>query len=435
MKKNYYLLLALTSLIFISCSGENDKYQPIQGYKGMIKRIVSYSYESDFHKSKIISKYGAPIPAYIREYNKYGNATMSVGIDLPDDDDQQVCIVYIDSIAYNKKQELDSIVSYVIYTNTNEVMYYNEPQKLINSNTTFVEKTIEKCHYTKKGSSESQIKTSTLFYETKKLDNISNVIQDFYKNRFGYFGESFLNHIPKTDTTSIVLIDYDNDKIIREKHQNKEITYYYDKDLLSSKTIITENDTTTIKYNYKDGHLWEVKSDDTIERYDNQGRTIYYKTDNREEINTYKGDTIKISSKSTDYGNFVYFSKENQDSLDVFSISINLADEKLYTDDVIMLLEKFAKNEISQEKLMNEIESIIYKIDDSEFNTFTSTVYSNYDTHNNPLNTEESTIYMNNNYAAFSSPSLSKYKYYLDKKVTKRERKDITEKEIEYYSE
>ena len=214
MKKKHYLLLALTSIIFISCIGENDKYQPIQGYKGMIKRIASYNYESDFHKNKIISKYGTPIPENIKKYNKYGNETMTVYIDLPDDDDEQVCTIYIDSITYNKEQKQESIVSYTIYTNTNEVMYYNEPQKLINSNTTFVEKAIKKCHYIKTGNSESQIKTSTLFYETKNLDNISNVIQDFYKNRFGYFGESFLNHIPKTDTTSIVLIDYDNDKIM-----------------------------------------------------------------------------------------------------------------------------------------------------------------------------------------------------------------------------
>ena len=40
---------------------------------------------------------------------------------------------------------------------------------------------------------------------------------------------------------------------------------------------------------------------------------------------------------------------------------------------------------------------------------------------------------MTNNYSMFSSPSLSKYKYYLDKKVIKSESRDITEREIEYY--
>lgn len=431
MKRIHYLLLALTYLNFISCTDGNNKYQPVQGYKGKIKRIVSYNYENDFQKNKIISKYGTLIPEYIKEYNKYGNETMNMRINLPDDDDKQVCIIHIDSIAYNKKQEQESVVSYAIYTNTNEVMYYNDPQKLIKSNTTFVEKAVKNSYYTRTGNSESQIKTSTLSYETKSLDNISNAIKTFYKDRFGYFGESLLNQIPTTDTTSIVFIDYDNDKVMHERHPNKDITYYYDNDLLSSKTIVTKDDTTTIKYNYKDAYLWEVKSDNTIERYDNQGRTIYHKTDNREEINIFKGDSINISSTTTNYGNFINFSKVNKDSLNIFSISISLADEKLYTDDVIMHLEKYSNEEITKEKLMTEIEAIIYKIDDSSYNSFTSTIYSNYDTHNNPLKIEKIRTTMMNNYSMFSNNS--NLKYYLDKKVIKRERKDITEREIEYF--
>ena len=120
MKKLHYLLLALVTITFISCGGEKNRYQPIQGYKGMVKRIVSYNYENDFQKNKIISKYGVLIPKYIKEYNKYGNETMNVIIDLPDDDDEQVCVIYIDSISYDKKQKQESLVRYTIYTNTNE---------------------------------------------------------------------------------------------------------------------------------------------------------------------------------------------------------------------------------------------------------------------------------------------------------------------------
>ncbi|MDO5490702.1 MAG: hypothetical protein Q4F52_11475, partial [Bacteroidaceae bacterium] len=190
---------------------------------------------------------------------------------------------------------------------------------------------------------------------------------------------------------------------------------------------------TETTYSYKNGYLWETKTGDIIERYDNKGRSIYYKTNKREEIHIYKGDSIKISSTSNNHGNHISFSKVNQDSLNVFSASLDLADEKFYTDDVIVNFEKFTNNEISQEKLMDEIEQIIYKIDDSNYNSFTSTIYSNYDTHNNPLKIEESKTTMMNNYSMFSNDS--NLKYYLDKKVIKRERKDITEKEIEYFKQ
>ena len=200
-----------------------------------------------------------------------------------------------------------------------------------------------------------------------------------------------------------------------------------------SQTAVTENDTIITTYSYKDGYLSEVKTDDTIKRYDKKGRLVYNKNNNREEINIFKGESIEITSTSSSIGHFIYFSKVNQDSLNIFSISLNLADENHYADDVIMQIEKFANNEISQEKIMNEIEQIIYKIDDSNYNSFTSTIYTNFDTHNNPLKIELNRTTMTNNYSMFSSPSLSKYKYYLDKKVIKSESRDITEREIEYY--
>lgn len=437
MKKLHYLLLALVTITFISCGGEKNRYQPIQGYKGMVKRIVSYNYENDFQKNKIISKYGVLIPKYIKEYNKYGNETMNVIIDLPDDDDEQVCVIYIDSISYDKKQKQESLVRYTIYTNTNEIMYYNDPQRLIKSNTTFTQKEVEETHYTRKGDSESRITISTLSFETKSLDNISKTIQNVIKKRLEYLGDSFLNETYIPDTTSVIHLKYENDKIIHEKHQgylsSKEITNYYDKDLLLSQTAVTENDTIITTYSYKDGYLSEVKTDDNIKRYDKKGRLVYNKNNNREEINIFKGDSIEITSTSSSIGHFIYFSKVNQDSLNIFSISLNLADENRYADDVIMQIEKFANNEISQEKIMNEIEQIIYKIDDSNYNSFTSTIYTNFDTHNNPLKIELNRTTMTNNYSMFSSPSLSKYKYYLDKKVIKSESRDITEREIEYY--
>lgn len=403
MKTTHYLLLSFISVALMACTGNMEKtYEPLKGYNGKIKKLVTYEYESDIEKSRIISKYGAPIPKSVQEYNKYGKLERSINIELPTQEGEDLlCTIEVDSISYNKQQQQDCSVKYIILVRPDEVSAYNEPEKLIQSNTTLVIKSISKTEFKADDNRTTEITRTDLSYDDKKSGNI---VQSLCCDSKTY----------------------------------NEIVRLYDKGLLMSESdisryrFINHSDTNTTEYKYKNDLLWEKRGKSSLYRYDEKGRVIYEKAGQFETISTYK-DTSVISTSSIKNGedaNSATLEIWDKDSLSLFSVYINLDDRKYYVDDAILLLEKYRDEELSQGELIDEIEKIVSKVDDSFMNRITIVNYENYDAFNNPLKIVEKIITISNK-AAFM-PSAYRY-LYSGRGVDKSESKDITEKEIEYY--
>lgn len=434
MKPIHYLMLGVIIALFAACSGGAEKqYVPLDGYNGKVKRLVTYEYESDIQKNRIISKYGCMIPESVKEYNKYGLLEREISIRLPEeDDDYEICVVEVDSTRYNKQNQEIYSATYTIFVNPEDVTLYNEPQTLINSNATFCIKYERHTEYVIKDGITYETKVVRTYRDIDRLSTLPASLERGIRERLKY-SDILSPEISLLDTVKRET-EYKNGKLVRksESHRDNywETLNQYENELLVGSTRISNKDTTRIKYTYKNGALWEVNDGWWTTRFDEIGREIYRLNKNGyETVKTYK-DTSVISTSSDKYGTNVYLDIVNKDSLAVLSVSIDLDDKDSYVDDAIMLLERFRDGEISSKEFENEVEKIVLKIDESDYNRIKTTTYSDCDAYNNPLKIVEKRISLSNRYSLFSSSYL---KYYLDPGVRRYEYKDITEKEIEYY--
>lgn len=429
-------MLGVIIALFAACSGGAEKqYVPLDGYNGKVKRLVTYEYESDIQKNRIISKYGCMIPESVKEYNKYGLLEREISIRLPEeDDDYEICVVEVDSTRYNKQNQEIYSATYTIFVNPEDVALYNEPQTLINSNTTFCIKCEHHTEYVIKDGITYETKVVRTYRDIDRLSTLPASLERGIRAWLKY-SDILSPEISLLDTVKRET-EYKNGKLVRKveryKDNYRETLNQYENELLVGSTQISKKDTTHITYTYRNGVLWEESNGLWTTRFDENGREIYQHSKNGYEIvKTYK-DTSAISISSGNYGTTVYLETVNKDSLAVLSVTIDLDDRESYVDDAIMLLERFRDGEISSKEFESEVEEIVLKIDESDYNSIETTTYSNYDAYNNPLKIVEKRISLSNKYSLFSSSSYY-LKYYLDRGVNRYEYKDITEKEIEYY--
>ncbi len=402
-----FLCYALSAVLILFMSCTNGEYKPIEGYNGKVKRLVTYSYKTSFDKNRMVSQYGSLIPNKIEEYSKQGMLERKIEITLPDEDvDNAICVIEVDSILYNRELKVTSSVKYTIYVSPEDVVLYNEPEKLITSNKTFTIKNESTTSYGIKGNKKYESTITNVYYDLSKLSKLPTA----FGSHIEYL-EYYSMGLSKSDTLKCEYV-YENDKIIRKVAYHTSI-----------------NDSITTTYTYKDGMLWEENDGGYIKRFDNKGREIYSKFNTHETITTYK-DTTAISLSTSEYGKTISLEMVNRDSLIIMSASIDIDNRDSYEDEAVMLLERFRDEKISQMEFEKDVESLVSKIDESDWNSIETLSYSNYDVFNNPLNIVKNKIIMINKYAHIPSESL---KYILDRGVLKNRYTYITEKEIEYY--
>ena len=433
MRYSHCLMLGAVIALSAACSNAGgNKYEPLDGYNGKVKKLVTYTYESDIQKNRIISKYGCMIPESIKEYSNHGLLERKISIRLPEeDDDYEVCVVYVDSMRYNNQNQEVYSARYKIFVTPDEVALYGEPEKLINSNTTFWIKYENHTKYVVEGDIATETKVVHTYRDINKLSTLPASLERDIRGWLKYL-DIYTPEASLVDTV-IRKTEYKNGKLVREIESQRdkywETLNQYENGLLVGSTRISQKDTTYIKYTYRDGVLWEEDNGFWTTRYDEKGRVIYRNSKNGSEtVRTYK-DTSTISTSSGKYGTTVSLETVNKDSLSVLTVSIDLKDRDYYVDDALILLEKFRDGEIPSKDFEREVEKIVLKIDESGSNRIETTTYSEYDTYNNPLKIVKKKIRLSNKYS-FSSSYL---KYYLDRGFNRYEDKEITEKAIEYY--
>ena len=432
MKPHYYIILCVITAIFVACSnGSKCEYESLDGYNGKVKKIIIYNYENDIQVNRIISKYGGKIPESVREYNKCGLLEREISVSLPDeDDDCNICTIKVDSTRYNKQNQEVYNVIYTIFVSPDEVLLYNEPERLINSSSTYTIKYERNTEYLAKDNMIFETKVECVHQDINKLYELPTTME---KNVGRYLRDLGINPEMSFMDTLMFEREYHNGQLIRkiEYHDDycMETLNSYDDGLLVGSTEISKGDTTHTKYSYENGILREVNNGFWTHRYDDKGRLIYLHSKNgSESVRMYK-DTSSISTLSDKYlGNSVDLDIVNKDSLVVLNVSIDLDERSTYVDDAIILLERFRDREISQKELENEVEKIALKIDESTHSAIETTVYSNYDICNNPLKIVKRRI-------CISTSSDSYFRHYLglDRVVNRFEHKDIVEKQIEYF--
>lgn len=441
MQKSFFILFSI--LTVIACNnGSSLKYQPVKDLKGEIRRISTYSYESDIQKNRIIAKYGVPIPESVVIYNKYGSPEVSIDIQLPDNDDPQICYVTVDSVFYDKHNRMKGKHLYEIFVQPADLHSYEDPSVLLNLDNSFSVKRFVRVEVSDEKTKRVEEHISEFPNNLDKYKTLPNVMQKAIHEWFDYRGipiDIFDSKDVRNDTTTFIY-EYDKDKLIREREESSrsvnETVRKYDGENLIEEIRINDTDTSKTTYSYKNGKLFQKQEGETITNYDEQERVISRVRGDDQTIYTYK-DTTTLSTShyvftsSSKEMNCVYFYRYNKDGLILFSADLNLKDSDLYLDDAILLFENFRDGLIDEGSLRKGMEAIILKIDDSDFNHVDKTDYSNYDSHGNPLRIIKTTTSLSNNYSYLSS--FSYLKYYIDKKVTEHSYKRILEREIEYY--
>lgn len=437
-----FVFSLLSCLAIVSCnSGSNDtlKYTPVENFKGEVRKVVTYSYESDIQKNKKIAEYGAPIPDEIISYNKYGSQEASIEISLPDDDEPNICVVRVDSVKYDKKGNVVAQKRHVIFTSPEEVINYANPALILSSNNSFAIHVNTKYEVNEENNKRIEKKITNEFVDIDKFNALPVYMQSIIEERF-FWGDTkqiLVSGTLPSDTTTVIY-EFGGKNIVREIEEvgttRSEIRRKYDGDNKIEEIRISGADSIRTTFVYKNGVLSEEHIGDAITRYDEKGREIAKIDGHNLSITTYK-DTTKLSTEHFENyttGNFVSFKRYSKEGLVLFSAILNLGEEDLYVDDAVLLFENFRDGIIDEYKLREEMESIVYKIDESNFNSLKKTNYSNYDSHGNPLKIVQTTTQMYNNYSFFRKNDYTRY--YTTKRVLKSDSKDIKEREIEYYN-
>ena len=434
-------LLSIACVAVWACnngSGESLKYEPIEGLKGEIHKIVTFSYESDIQKNKIIAKYGTPVPKSIICYNKYGSPEVSIEFSLPDDDDPQICLVGVDSSLYDKKNHLIGRRGHVFFVLPEDFSNFDNPTMLLNSEKFFATNVTVHSEVTEEKNKRIERFITEQTLDQEKFESLPQYMQSNIRERYFRYGDnSFLDTGMLPNDTTTTTYEYDGENVIRELTESKdnvtEVLTKYDGDNPIEELRIYNSDTTKTVFTYKNGVLSEKRVGDALTRYDEQGREIAEIHGDNLSIMTYK-DTTKLSTHHFVFSkasNSVYFNRYNKEGLELFSAELHLEDDDTYVDDAVLLFENFRDGVIDEVELRKGMESIIYKVEESSLNSIEKKTYSNYDSHGNPIKIVEKRTSMSNSYAYMSSYSY--FKYYLEKKVNKYEYKDITEREIEYF--
>lgn len=435
------VLLIFACLAIWSCNSggsESLKYEPIKDLKGEIRKVVTYSYESDIQKNKMIAKYGAPVPKSVICYNKYGSPEVSIEFSLPDDDDPQICLVGVDSTSYDKKNHLIGRKSHIIFVLPEDFSNFDNPTILLNSEKTFVTNVTVRSEVTEEKDKRVERMISEQTLDPERFKTLPQHMQNVIRERYFWYGDkSFLDTGTLPNDTTTITYEYAGKKVIRELTERKddvtEVLTRFEGDNPIEELRIHNSDTTKTVFTYKNGVLSEKRVGDALTRYDEQGREIAEIRGDNQSIMTYK-DTTKLSTHHFVFSkasNSVYFNRYNKDGLELLSAELHLEDEDSYVDDAVLLFENFRDGVIDEAELRKGMESIIYKIDESSLNSIEKNTYSNYDSHGNPLKIVQTRTRMSNSYAYMSSYTY--LKYYLEKKVNKYDYKEITEREIEYY--
>lgn len=433
-------LLSLSCLAVLSCNNggrESLKYEPVKDLKGEVRKVVTYSYESDIQKNKIIAKYGAPIPKSIICYNKYGSPEVSIEFSLPKDDEPQICLVGVDSSYYDKKNHFIGRRSHVIFVLPEDFSNFDNPTILLNSEKIFATNVIVRSEVMEEKNKRIEKFITEQTLDQERFKTLPQHMQSIIRDRFFWQDDnSFLDTGTLPNDTTTTIREYDGRKVIRELTERKddvtEVLTKFEGDNPIEELHIHNSDTTKIVFSYKNGILNEKRVGGALTRYDEQGREIAEIQGNNQSIMTYK-DTTKLSTHHFVFSrasNSVYFYRYNKDGLELFSAGLHLEDKDTYVDDAVLLFENFRDGLIDEGELSKGMESIIYKVEDSSMNSIEKKTYSNYDSHGNPLKIVETIIRMSNSYAYMSNSYL---KYYLEKKVNKYNYKQITEREIEYF--
>lgn len=435
------VLLSLACLTVLACNngGKNSlKYEPVKDLKGEIRKVVTYSYESDIQKNRMIAKYGSPIPESIICYNKYGSQEVSIEYSLPDDDDPQICLVAVDSVLYDKNNHMIGRRNHVIFVRPEDFSNFDNPSLLMASDDVFFTNVFVHSEVSEEKNKRIERFITEQTLDPERFKRLPQHMQSVLRERYFFYGDNAFLETGKlpTDTTTTTY-EYDGKKIIRELDVKKddvtEILTKYDGENPIEEIRIHNSDTIKTVYTYKNGVLSEKRVGDALTRYDEQGREIAEIRGDNQSIMTYK-DTTKLSTHHFVFSkasNSVYFNRYNKDGLELFSAELHLEDEDSYVDDAVLLFENFRDGIIDETELRKGMESIIYKIDESSLNSIEKNTYSNYDSHGNPMKIVQTRTRMSNSYAYMSSYTY--LKYYLEKKVNKHDYKKITEREIEYY--
>lgn len=433
MKTFHYLLLLATLVGTISC-GKKHQYQPIEGYNGKVKSIITYEYKSEIDRNRQISKYGEMIPSSIERFNRYGLLTSRISIDI----DDEIFYIWFDSIQYNNYDPLFETRGEILCDNFEDLCKLKTLEDLLNSTSTEYSKWDTQIIKTKTG---DNVETETTITQT--THNI-NKQKSLYTSVYDLTEE---HNCIKADTTTHT-IKYDKHGRVINKQTDKQIIWneYGNNLLTKSISIDTEsNDTLAVtKYSYINNSLREEHTEtpekDIIKRYDENGRIIYdyiniFDFRQQETVNTYNDTSCLSTTYSVLYEEESYYidmSITNKDGLTVFTSFIDLGNEDRYINKATRLLEQYRDNNISLDEFETELEDQVLKMHDSERNNFTTITYSEFDSHNNPLKIKTTEITMTNSYSYFSD-SFSHLKYYLEPKVYKHSYTNVKEKVIEYY--
>ena len=439
MRRFIFFLLSCLAVWSCNSSGnESLKYVPLENLKGEIKKLVTYSYDSDIQKNKIIAQYGAPIPNEIIYYNQYGSPEVSIKISLPDDDDPDICLVTVDSVKYDKRNSILARRGHVILTRSDDMTSFENPQLLLDSKNSYAVHTNvrvnvkdEKGKRIEQSITEGSVDIDKFYSLPEDMQNI------ILKSFFWLAPERFSDTTKLQSDTTTITYEYNEGRIVREieegKNQVSEIRRIYDGDKKTEEIRILNTDTTRTVFTYKNGKLSEERVGDAITRYDEQGREIARINGKELSIKTYR-DTTEITTEHSErysVSNYVTFKRFRKDGLVLFSAILSLDDRDMYVDDAVLLFEKYRDGVIDESALRDEMEAMVYKIDESNLNSIEKTIYDNYDSHGNPLTIVQSYTNMYNSYSFYSRNNYSKY--FSTKKVLKTESRKITEREIEYY--
>lgn len=434
-------LFAVSCLAIIACNnnaGEKIKYVPVEDLKGEVKKVVTYSYESDIEKNKMIAQYGAVIPETIECYNKYGSLEVGIRIELPDEDEPQICYVGIDSVKFDKNNRMILRSGYVVLVLPNALSDYATPQLLMSSENSFIIRNNTRVEILEEKNKCIERVITEQSLDPDSFKALPYYMQNAIKERYFWRDASFLQtgSMPKDTITTI--FEYDGKKVIRETEKRKDKTSVierrYDGDNLIEEILFSGSDTTKTTFSYKNGHLNEKKVGNSVTRYDEKERVIAEFNEGMQQVTTYS-DTTKIATYHSDRNgleyNAVYFYRYNKDGLELFSSYLHLDDEDMYVDDAVLLFENFRDGQISESALREKMESIVYKINQSMQSSIEKKTYSNFDSHGNPLKIVKSRTSLTNNYSLYPRSSFSKY--FTTKRVMTSESKQIIEREIEYY--
>ena len=404
----FFLLLCLAVWSCNSSGNESSKYVPLENLKGEVKKIVTYSYDSDIQKNKIIAQYGAPIPDKIIYYNQYGSPEVSIEISLPDDDDTDICLVTVDSVRYDKRNSILARSGHVILTRPDDMANLEDPRLLMNSKNSYAIHTNVTVNVIEETGKRIEQSVTDVSVDAEKFKSLPNDMQSIIRESFFWLTpEHILDTATSQSDTTTVTYEYSGAKMVREiedgKGQVSEIRRMYDGDDKTEEIRILNSDTTRTVFTYKNGKLSEERVDNAITRYDEQGREIARINGKEFSIKTYKDTTVIISEHSEKYSvnNFVTFKRFGNDGLELFSAELCLADQDMYLDDAVLLFEKYRDGVIDESILRDEMEAIVYKIDESAFNSINVNVYNNYDSHGNPLTIVQTSTNMYNSYSFY----------------------------------